>query len=153
MDLEIRQRDDEGIRILDLRGRLVIGDSESLFRSTVVELRKNGCVRVILNFAELNEIDDDGLATLIFCHVVLRKAGGALKLLNSRHVHMKLFVQLKLDMLFEFFQQEQDAVNSFFPDRAVRPYDILEFVEEQNKQQDEAGHGEKSTTESGDNNV
>jgi hypothetical protein len=37
--------------------------------------------------------------------------------------------------VFEFFKNEQDAVDSFFPDRATRPYDILEFVEEQEKRQ------------------
>jgi anti-sigma B factor antagonist len=134
MDLEITQRERDGIPILDLRGNLIIGDTERLLRSTVAAMREKGRVNVILNFAKLNEIDDDGLATLVFCYAVLRKAGGALKLLNPSHVHMELFLSLKLDSLFETFHDEQDAVSSFFPDRsAERPYDILEFVDEQEK--------------------
>jgi anti-sigma B factor antagonist len=133
MNLQIRQREKEGIRILDLQGRLVIGDSEAALRSTLIALAKDGDVNVILNFAETKEIDDDGLGALVVCYACLRRSGGALKLLNLSRVHMDLFVLMKLDTVFEVFQDEQDAVNSFFPDRAVRRFDILTFVEQMKK--------------------
>jgi anti-sigma B factor antagonist len=47
---------------------------------------------------------------------------------------MELLVLAKLDAVFEAFTDEQDAVDSFFPDRAIRRFDILEFVREQNRQ-------------------
>lgn len=130
MDLQINQREREGIRILDLQGRLVFGDSESALRTTVIGLAKAGVVNVILNFAEAREIDDDGLGTLVCCCASLRRSGGALKLLNLSRVHMDLFVLMKLDTVFQVFQDEQDAINSFFPDRTARHFDILKFVEE-----------------------
>jgi anti-sigma B factor antagonist len=133
MDLRIEQREKEGIRILDLRGRLVIGDSESLLRTTLIALSGEGNVNIVLNFAEVKEVDDDGLGALVVCHANLRRAGGALKLLNLSRVHMELFISMKLSGVFEVFQDEQGAVNSFFPDRAVRSFDILEFVESQRK--------------------
>ena len=55
-------------------------------------------------------------------------------LLNVTPSHTRLSDVLKLNTLFESYQDEQDAVNSFFPDRALRRYDILEFVEGHEKQ-------------------
>ena len=63
-------------------------------------------------------------------------------LLNVVPAHTKLASALQLDTEFESYTDEQDAVNSFFPDRAVRHYDILEFVEERERSQkpEEPGH-------------
>lgn len=133
MDLRVEQRDREGIRILDLRGPVVIGRSESLLRNTVLNLAKAATVNIILNLASVSEIDDDGLGALVVCHARVRRARGALKLLNPTQVQMELFVLMKLDGVFETFLDEQDAVNSFFPDRQVHRFDILEFIEQQKK--------------------
>ena len=86
-------------------------------------------MNVILNFAGMTEIDDDGLGALIFCHARIVRSGGVLKLL-SLPLHLSLMVPTKLDTVFEVFTEEQDA-----PDRAVRHYDILEWVQEQGKRQ------------------
>jgi anti-sigma B factor antagonist len=128
MDLEIHQREKEGIWILDLRGRLVIGESETALRDAVMALAKTGAVNVILNFAEAKEIDEDGLGALVYCSAKLRRSGGKLKLLNLSRVHIDLIVLTGLDAAFDVFANEQDAVNSFFPDRAIHLFDILEFV-------------------------
>jgi anti-sigma B factor antagonist len=61
------------------------------------------------------------------------RSGGALKLINLMPLHLSLMVLTKLDTVFEVFKDEQDAVDSFFPDRAIRRYDVLEFVHEQEK--------------------
>ena len=133
MDLEIQQREREGIRILDLRGRLAIGESEALLREIVLALAKTGDRKVILNFADVKEIDEPGLDALAFCSSVLQGSGGALKLLNLKRVHINLIVLMGLEAAFDVFVEEQDAVNSFFPERAVRHFDILEFVKEHRK--------------------
>jgi anti-sigma B factor antagonist len=52
-----------------------------------------------------------------------------LKLLNLRPSHLNAMVGAKLHTVFELFSDEQDAVNSFFPDRPVRKYDILEWIQ------------------------
>ena len=132
MDLQLHQREKEGIWILDLRGRLIIGDSEKSLRTAIVALAETRAVNVVLNFAGVTEIDHDGLGALVFCYARIVRSGGALKLLNLPP-HVSLMVLTKLDTLFEVFTDEQDAVNSLFPDRAVRHYDILEWLQEQEK--------------------
>src|SRR6266851_755710 len=132
MDLQLHQREKEGIRILDLRGPLIIGDSEAILRTAILALAEARGVNIILNLAGVTEIDDDGLGALVFCYARIVRSGGALKLLNVPP-HLSLMVLTKLDTIFEVFTDEQDAVNSFFPGRAVRHYDILEWVKEQVK--------------------
>jgi anti-sigma B factor antagonist len=70
---------------------------------------------------------------LVSCQAQVRKRGGALKLarLNFEHVTPNLRTELKT--VFEVFVDEQDAVNSFFPGRAIRHYDVLEWLQEQGK--------------------
>jgi len=131
MALQLDQRKKEGIWILDLRGHLITGDSEAILRTAIVALAERD-VNIILNFAGVTEIDDDGLGALVFCYAWIVRSGGALKLLNLPP-HLSVVVLTKLDTIFEVFTDEQDAVNSFFPGRAVRHYDILEWVKEQVK--------------------
>jgi anti-sigma B factor antagonist len=133
MGLQINERTKEGIRILDLQGNLRIGESELLLRNTLLREAEQGHINVILNFAGVREVDDDGLAALLVCHARLRRAGGSLKLLSLSRVHMELFVFLKLEGVFEVYKDEQDAIDSFFPDRTQHTFDILKFVEEQSK--------------------
>lgn len=133
MDLKLNQRESEGIRILDLHGRLIIGEPESMLRTEIIALANAKDVNVILNLEGVAAIDDDGLGALVFCWARIASSGGALKLLSRTRLHLSLMVVTKLATVFEFFTNEQEAVDSFFPDRAVRPYDILEFVEEQEK--------------------
>jgi anti-sigma B factor antagonist len=133
MDRHLGQREKEGIRILDLRRQLKAGDSESTLRSTINALAKDDVVNIVLNLAETTKIDSDGLEALILCHTQIRKCGGALKLTRLNAERLSLNVLTRLNTGFEVFDDEQDAVNSFFPDRAVRHYDVLEWVQEQEK--------------------
>lgn len=133
MDLQIHQRGNDGIRILDLQGPLIEGPSEAALRSAIVALTAAKVVNIILNLAGTTEIDADGLGTLVFCYARIMRSGGVLKLLNLSPLHVNLMVLAKLDTVFEVFTDEQSAVDSFFPDRARRQYDILDFVHEQEK--------------------
>jgi anti-sigma B factor antagonist len=132
-ELQIQQRDKEGIRILDLRGRLTIGDSEGALRAAIAALTNAGIVKIVLNFLDVAEMDDDGLGALVFCDAHLLNRGGSLTLLNLSPSHMNLMVLAKLDTVFKIYTSEQDAVDSFFPDRQPKRYDILEFVRKQEK--------------------
>ena len=123
MDLQINQRTKEGIRILDLRGDIRISESESLLRNSLSREVEQGHINVILNLAGIKGVDDDGLGALLVCQARLRRAGGVLKLLNLSRAHMELFV-FKLEGVFEVYQDEQDAIESFFPDRALHTFDI-----------------------------
>jgi anti-sigma B factor antagonist len=133
MDRHLGQREKEGIRILDLRGQLKAGDSESNLRSMIDALARDNVVNIVLNLSEVTKIDSDGLEALVLCYTEVRKCGGALKLVRLNIEHLDLNVLTKLNTVFEVFVDEQDAVNSFFPSRAIRRYDVLEWVREQEK--------------------
>ena len=133
MDRRLTHREKEGIRILDLQGQLKGGNSESTLRSAINTLARDNVVNIVLNLAELTKIDGDGLEALVLCHTQIRKCGGALKLARLNIEHPSLNVLTKLNTVFEVFVDEQDAVNSFYPGRATRHYDILEWVQEQTK--------------------
>jgi anti-sigma B factor antagonist len=131
MSLHIEQRTREGIVILDLTGALTSGEGDLALRGRLASLRRSGKVNIVLNLKEVSHIDSSGLGTLVFALAKLRKAGGRLALASVNRAHMKLFLLTRLSIAFEFFADEQDAVNSFYPDRAVKHFDILEFVQRQ----------------------
>lgn len=128
MAFEARPRDAEGILILDLKGRLVMGPEATDFRSALQAAAERGETRVILNLKEVDYIDSTGLGTLVSGHSLFEQAGGAMKLLNASKRSAELLVLTKLSTVFEMFDDEQTAINSFFPGREVRRFDILEFV-------------------------
>jgi anti-sigma B factor antagonist len=128
MDLRLEQHQKEGIQIVNLRGHLKAGDSEATLRTTIDALVKANILNIILNLAEVTRIDADGLEALVFCYAQIRKCGGALKLARLNAQHLSVDVLAKLHTVFEVFVDEQDAINSFFPGRAVRHYDVLEWV-------------------------
>jgi anti-sigma B factor antagonist len=129
MSLEITSREQEGIEILNLNGRLTFGQEDLDFRGELDRLVKAGQLRVALNLADLRELDTIGLGTLLFALAKLRKAGGTLVVFNIKPAHIELLTATKLESVFEVFHDEQDAIDSFFPDREIKRYDILQFVE------------------------
>jgi len=130
VSLEIQQRDREGITLLDLVGRITVGEEATHLRDRLRDLIANGARDFVLNLAEVDYIDSTGLGALVVCFTSLRKQNGRLKLLNLTPRNIELLVLTKLTTVFEVFDSEQDAVNSFFPDREIKRFDILSFVKE-----------------------
>jgi anti-sigma B factor antagonist len=130
MSVQIEQRESEGIVILDLKGPLTLGPGDLELRDRLHALHQSGKVNIVLNLKEVSHIDSTGLGTLVFGLARLRKAGGRMVLLNVNKSHLELFLLTRLATAFEFFDDEQEAVNSFFPDRAVKGFDILSFVQQ-----------------------
>jgi anti-sigma B factor antagonist len=126
MDLDFTKRQKDGIWILDLRGCLVMGDSEATLHRAIITLTGDGALKIVLNFAGVSEIDADGFGALVFCYAHVVRLNGALKLLNLSPSHLKAMVAAKLATVFEVFSDEQDAVNSFSSDQKIRSRDILE---------------------------
>jgi len=129
--VEIHQREKEGIGILDMKGRLVVGPASARVREAISSLSGPAGNRVILNLKEVDYIDSTGLGTLVVCFTSLQKAGGALKLTSLNKRNLELLVLTKLSTIFELFNDEQEAVNSFFPDREIKRFDILSFIQDQ----------------------
>jgi anti-sigma B factor antagonist len=131
MTLEISQREKEGICILDLKGSLTVGEAAAALRESLRALQAEEKKNVILNLAGVDYIDSTGLGAMVVCFTSLRKASGRLVLLNLNRRHLELLLLTKLSTVFEMFDDEQEAVNSFFPDRSIRHFDILRFIEQQ----------------------
>ena len=90
-----------------------------------------GPTNVILNLEHVDYIDSTGLGAMVVCFTSLRKSSGRLVLLNLHRRHLELLVLTKLSTVFELFDDEQEAINSFFPNRRIRHFDILRFIQEQ----------------------
>jgi anti-sigma B factor antagonist len=131
MSLEIQQRDREGVLILDLNGRLTVGPEVSIFRDRMQKLIDGGRRQIVLNLQQVDYIDSTGLGALVMCYTSLHKAGGSVKLLHLSRRGIQLLIMTKLTTIFEVFDDEQNAINSFFPDRELKRFDILSFVQQQ----------------------
>jgi anti-sigma B factor antagonist len=127
--LEIHQRDHEGITVLDLIGHLVIGDGDNALRNKVESLFEDGGRRLILNMAAVVNIDTSGAGALMFLAEKYRSAGGKMVMVQLAHAHGELYEKARLEATIEIYNNELDAVNSFFPERAVTHYDILDYIE------------------------
>lgn len=145
MSIEVIEREVEGIVILDLRGRLLIGPGASLLKDTIERLLLAARTRVILNLQHVPSMDSTALGVLVAAHSSFEERSGALTLLHVRERNLELLLLTKLSTIFRLFDDERLAIDSFFPDRQPRTFDILEFVQSQDEDADKSpGPHEKS---------
>src|SRR6266436_2901711 len=128
MSLEIQQREREGVTLLDLKGRITVGSEATALREKIAGLASGGTSNTVLNLQHVDYIDSTGLGALVIVATSMRKSGGNVKLLNLNRRNIELLVMTKLATVFEIFSDEQDAVNSYFPDRKIKTFDLLHFV-------------------------
>ncbi len=128
--LDIQSREKEGVTIFDLDGKLTVGGASDL-REKVSAQTTAGHLQQILNLKAVDYIDSTGLGTMVLCYMSVQKAGGALKLVNLNRRNIELLLLTKLSTVFPIFEDEQSAINSFFPDREIKHFDILSFVQQQ----------------------
>ena len=113
MALLIDSREVAHVTILDVRGRIVLGDEIHSLREAVRNLVAEGKKKIILNLADVDYIDSSGVGELVGCFTTVRNAGGELKLLNlTQKVHDVLHVT-KLYTVFDIRDDEFNAVKSF----------------------------------------
>ena len=131
---DIQEREREGITILDFKGRISAGPEASALREKVAEVTAAGKRNLVLNLAGVDYIDSTGLGALVVCVTGLRRIEGNMKLLSLNRRNIDLLVMTKLDTVFEVFTDEQDAVSSYYPDRKIKAFDILSFVQQMKKE-------------------
>jgi anti-sigma B factor antagonist len=113
MPLEITQRETNGLYLLTLKGRLVLGDESNGLRTTTDNLLSLGATRIVVNLEHVNSVDSAGLGTLIEIHRKTKAKGGRLVL---AHLGPKLRQALEIARLLTLFETsatEADAVASF----------------------------------------
>jgi anti-sigma B factor antagonist len=128
MSLEIHQHEREGIIVLEMKGRITLGKEATAMREKVAELAAGPKRNLVFNLAGVEYIDSTGLGALVMCATTVRKAGGNVKLLNLNRRNIELLVMTRLATSFEIFTDEGDAVGSYYPDRKIKTFDILDFV-------------------------
>jgi anti-sigma B factor antagonist len=103
----------DGVTILDLNGRIVLGEDTLLLRNTVRDLIANRQRMILLNMRKVPYIDSSGIGELVAAFTTVRRQGGALKLLNlSERVYDALQIT-KLYTVFDVKEDEDAAIRSF----------------------------------------
>lgn len=112
-NLTITERTYKTVTILDLNGKIRLGEGNIKLRTALREIVANDKKNILLNLANATHIDSSGLGELVAGYVSLQKSGGILKLLHLNTRVRELMVMTKLLTIFEVFENEDEAVASF----------------------------------------
>jgi anti-sigma B factor antagonist len=113
MDLKATNRDIGSATVVDISGRITLGEGSAALRHLVRQLLDNGRKQIVLNLADVSYIDSSGIGELVSSFTTVRKEGGELKLLNlTKKVHDLLLIT-KLFTVFDVHTDEEKAVSSF----------------------------------------
>jgi anti-sigma B factor antagonist len=113
MDMTTSTRQAGDVTIVDIRGRIALGQESAALRDLVMSLLSEGHHKILLNLADVNYIDSSGLGTLVSAFTSVRKAGGELKLLKLSERVDDLMEVTRLYTVFDIEDEEAAAVKSF----------------------------------------
>ena len=101
------------VTIIDLSGKISLGEGSALLRRTIRELLENGQTRILLNLGDVNYIDSSGIGELVSGFTAVRNRNGELKLLNLSKKVNDLLQLTKLFTVFDVYTDEGTAVRSY----------------------------------------
>jgi len=113
MSLEIAIRRVENVAVVDLSGRITLGEAAGRLRDTIKDLVANGSKDILLNLAGVTYMDSSGLGELVGAFATVSNRGGKLKLAGLQPRVHELMHLTKLYSVFETFTDEPQAVRSF----------------------------------------
>ena len=111
--MQIEERAVGDVVVLDLKGKITLGEGDELLKDKVNSLVNQGHKKIILNLADVPYIDSAGLGEVVRTYTTVSRQGGSLKLLNLTKRITDLLSITKLLTVFETFDSENDAVRSF----------------------------------------
>ena len=111
--MQIEERAVGDVVVLDLKGRITLGDGDQLLKDKVNSLVNQGHKGIVLNLAGVPYIDSAGLGEIVRTYTTVSRQGGKLKLLNLTKRIQDLLAITKLLTVFETFDSEDEAVRSF----------------------------------------
>jgi len=111
--MTVTRRTVGNVTVLDVKGRLVLGDGDDTFVKVVNDLAFAGHVNIVINMDEVSYIDSMGLGVLVSKYVTLRNRGGNLKVCNIHRRSFEVLTVTRLLTVFESYDSEAAAVASF----------------------------------------
>jgi anti-sigma B factor antagonist len=111
--MQIEERAVGEVVVLDLKGRVTLGDGDELLKDKVNSLVNRGFKKIVLNLAEVPYVDSAGLGEIVRTYTTVSRQGGSLKLLNLTKRITDLLSITKLLTVFETFESEDEAIRSF----------------------------------------
>lgn len=111
--MKFKVREAGNVTLIDLTGKLMGGCDADVFRDLIYDLLEKGRRRVIVNLAEITWVNSTGVGILITGYTTLRKNKGDLRLLNVSNKIRSILYVTKLNLIFECFDDEAAAVESF----------------------------------------
>ena len=117
MGLQISIRKSGDVTVLDLRGRSTIGGESELLSNHIQKLVSKGVRKLLLNLADLTQLDSSGVSIIVETYVSLKHRGGDLKLLRPEGRVLEVFKELHLLEIIASFEDESQALASFRPQR------------------------------------
>src|SRR5882757_3530175 len=113
MSLDVSIRETRGVSVLDVEGRITMGDGASTLRETLRKMAKEGHKKILLDLGKASHIDSSGLGVLVAGFASITNQGGQFKLLNLTKRVRDLLLITKLFTVFEVFEDEAAAIDSF----------------------------------------
>ena len=111
--MKIVERQVGDVVILDLHGKILIGEGDDALREAVTKLSDSGKTKILLNLADVPYVDSAGLGEIVRTYTTVSRKGGKLKLLNLTKKIQDLLSITKLLTVFETYESEDEAVRSF----------------------------------------
>jgi len=111
--LQIDQRVVNGVTILDLKGKITLGEGDELLKKEIDSLIQKDQKKLLLNLEGVPYIDSAGLGEIVRTYTTVSRQGGKLKLLNLTKRIQDLLAITKLLTVFETYESEPEAVKSF----------------------------------------
>jgi len=112
-ELDLKERQAGDVTILDLNGSVRIGEGSIALRNAIRQLTESGKSKILLNLGNVNYMDSSGIGELIANYTTVSRSGGQLKLLNLTDKIQNLLVITKLLTVFDVYESEAEALNSF----------------------------------------
>jgi anti-sigma B factor antagonist len=111
--LKMTERTVDGVSVLDLEGRIVLGEESSALRERVKNLLGQDHKKIVLNMGNVSYIDSAGLGALVASYTSAKNQGAILKLVNLGAKFREVLQVTKLLTVFEVYDTEQAAISSF----------------------------------------
>lgn len=113
MALHATYRDAGPVTVVDISGRITLGEGSALLRKTIRELLDEERGRLLLNLGDVDYIDSSGIGELVSAFTTVKSRGGDMKLLNLTKKVRDLLQITKLFTVFEVFTDENTALSSY----------------------------------------